>query len=406
MWLLLNNPKFRLMWLVILLDEAAVISYFTVSGWLALTLTDSPFWVGATAGMGGLALASASLFAGVIVDRMDKRKLIIAGLIVQMGFSFTIAFLIFSEHIALWHVLVIAFLRGLAASVKITATHTLILDLVGRSNLLAANAAAIAAFTIMGIIMPPVVGFVVERADIGWTYIVMGCAGFTAASLMVSLRGVEPRKRTERTSPLQDLSAGLRYVVTTPIVRSLIILGLIGEVFGWGHETMLPVMARDVLEVGPTGLGYLYSAGSVGALIASLILSTRSDITNMARLMIAGYIGLGVFLILFAWSPWFLVSLVLLGIAHFMGAYSFTILETRLQTSVPDDMRGRVLSVQSFGFGLSNVTGFQTGATAAWLGAPIAIAIGASIVAANGLRLLRDVSARFRDQQGIDQAQE
>mgnify|MGYP001178688930 FL=1 len=85
----------------------------------------------------------------------------------------------------------------------------------------------------------------------------------------------------------------------------------------------------------------------------------------MARLMIAGYIGLGVFLILFAWSPWFLVSLVLLGIAHFMGAYSFAILETRLQTSVPDDMRGRVLSVQSFGFGLSSVTGFQTGATAA-----------------------------------------
>jgi MFS family permease len=169
---------------------------------------------------------------------------------------------------------------------------------------------------------------------------------------------------------------------------------------------MLPVMARDVLEVGPTGLGYLYSAGSVGALIASLILSTRSDITNMARLMIAGYIGLGVFLILFAWSPWFLVSLVLLGMAHFMGAYSFTILETRLQTSVPDDMRGRVLSVQSFGFGLSGITGFQTGATAAWLGAPVAIAIGASIVAANGLRLLRDVSARFRDQQEIDQAQE
>ena len=79
---------------------------------------------------------------------------------------------------------------------------------------------------------------------------------------------------------------------------------------------------------------------------------------------------------------------------------------TRLQTSVPDDMRGRVLSVQSFGFGLSSVTGFQTGATAAWLGAPVAIAIGASIVAANGLRLLRGVSARFRDQQEVDQAEE
>ena len=292
------------MWLVILFDEVGVISYFTVSGWLALTLTNSPFWVGATAGMGGLALAMSSLFAGVIVDRVDKRNLIIASQMVQMALSFAIAFLIFTDNIALWHILTMAFLRGLAASVKITSTRTLIMDIVGRSELLAANAATIAAFTIMGIIMPPVVGFVVERANIGWTYVVMGCAGIGAAVLLGFLRGVESRRRTERTSPIQDMVAGLRYVVNTPIVRSLIILGLIGEIFAWGHEAMLPVMARDVLEVGPTGLGYLYSAGSVGALIASLILSTGSDISNKGRLMIAGYVGIGVFLILFAWSPW------------------------------------------------------------------------------------------------------
>lgn len=394
------------MWLVILFDEVGVISYFTVSGWLALTLTNSPFWVGATAGMGGLALAMSSLFAGVIVDRVDKRNLIIASQMVQMALSFAIAFLIFTDNIALWHILTMAFLRGLAASVKITSTRTLIMDIVGRSELLAANAATIAAFTIMGIIMPPVVGFVVERANIGWTYVVMGCAGIGAAVLLGFLRGVESRRRTERTSPIQDMVAGLRYVVNTPIVRSLIILGLIGEIFAWGHEAMLPVMARDVLEVGPTGLGYLYSAGSVGALIASLILSTGSDISNKGRLMIAGYVGIGVFLILFAWSPWFLLSLFMIAIANFMGAGSFTILETMLQTSVPDDMRGRVLSLQSFGFGMSGVTGFQTGAVAALLGAPVAITIGAGIVLANGLRLLRGASARFIDRQATVPAEE
>jgi len=138
------------MWLVILFDEVGVISYFTVSGWLALTLTNSPFWVGATAGMGGLALAMSSLFAGVIVDRVDKRNLIIASQMVQMALSFAIAFLIFTDNIALWHILTMAFLRGLAASVKITSTRTLIMDIVGRSELLAANAATIAAFTITG----------------------------------------------------------------------------------------------------------------------------------------------------------------------------------------------------------------------------------------------------------------
>lgn len=154
MWRIVHNRKFRLLWLAILINEVGVIAYFTVSGWLALTLTDSPFWVGATAGMSGLALATAILFAGVIVDRLDKRKLLITGHMVQMVFSFTIAILIFTEQIALWHILVMAFVRGLVASVRITATHTLILDVVGRSRLLTANGATFVAYTIIGISIP------------------------------------------------------------------------------------------------------------------------------------------------------------------------------------------------------------------------------------------------------------
>ncbi|MDP6455698.1 MAG: MFS transporter [SAR202 cluster bacterium] len=399
MWLILRNPKFRLMWFVVLFDTIGGFSYFTATGWLALTLTNSPFGVGAIAGVFGLSHMLTSLFAGVVVDRMDKRTLIIANQILQVAPSFIIASLIFTDHIALWHLLALAFLRGMTGSVKITATRTLVLDVVGKADLLAANAATDAAFISAGILMPPVVGLMMEKTDIGWIYVLMGCAALLSALLLSSLRGVKSQSRSEQTSLIQDLKAGLRFVASTPIVRSLIILGLVGEIFAWSHEAMLPVMARDALEMGPTGLGYLYSAGSVGALIASVILSTRSDIANKGRLMMAGYIGLGVFLVLFSWSPWFLLSLFLLGVTHFLGVASFTILDTMLQTSVPDGMRGRVLSLQSFSFGLSNVTGFQTGAIAALLGAPVAITIGAGIVAAHGLRMLKGASVKFRDQQ-------
>lgn len=87
----------------------------------------------------------------------------------------------------------------------------------------------------------------------------------------------------------------------------------------------------------------------------------------------------------------------ILATAHFLGAVWFIILDTLLQTTVPGHMRGRVLSIQSFGFGLSDTTGFQTGAIAGFLGAPIAIAVGAGIVIANGLALLRGVPGRFED---------
>ncbi len=406
MWLILRNPKFRLLWFVVLFDTVGGFCYFTATGWLALTLTNSPFGVGAIAGVFGLSHMLTSLFAGVVVDRMDKRKLIIVNQILQAAPSFIIASLIFTDHIVLWHVLALAFLRGMAGSVKITATRTLVLDVTGKADLLAANAATDAAFISAGILMPPVVGLMIEKTDIGWIYVLMGCAALLSALLLSSLRGVKSQSRSERTSLIQDLKAGLRFVASTPIVRSLIILGLVGEIFAWSHEAMLPVMARDALEMGPTGLGYLYSAGSVGALIASLILSTRRDIANKGRLMVAGYIGLGVFLVLFSWSPWFLMSLFLLAMTHFLGVASFTILDTMLQTSVPDGMRGRVLSLQSFSFGLSNVTGFQTGAIATLLGAPVAITIGAGIVAAHGLRLLKGASVKFRDRQDTVMAEE
>jgi len=217
--------------------------------------------------------------------------------------------------------------------------------------------------------------------------------------LLAFLRSMAPSKRATGASPNQDVGVGLREVMTNPVVRALIVLGLIGEVFGNGHKVMLPVMARDVLEVGPTGLGYLYSAGNFGALIASLILSTGSIVTHVGRLMAAGYFGMGVFLILFARSPWLAASLSLLAVAYFMGTDAFMFLETMLQTSVPDEIRGRVLSVQFFGFGLSDVMGIQTGAIAALLGAPVAIAIGAAILVTNALTMLKGVSARFGDQQ-------
>ena len=252
--------------------------YFTVHGWLALTVTDSAFWVGATFGVNGLSIMLFSTGAGVLVDRLNRKKLILATQFCQAATAAAIATLIFTEQIQLWHIIVAAFIDGAMMSVKVPSRTALVLDVAGRQNMLKATAANFAAMTGAGIVIPPLAGWVVEFHGIGWAYVAMTCAFLLSPLMLIFLRGVRRAVRKTETSPVQDFKDGVRYVFTTPTVRTLFLIMLTSELFGWAHESMLPVMAGNVLDAGPTVLGYLLSAGSAGALLASLVLSGMGDI--------------------------------------------------------------------------------------------------------------------------------
>ena len=397
MLLILQNARFRLVWLNAITNDMALMIFFTVNGWLALSITDSAFWTGFTAGMGGLGLMVTSLFAGVLVDRMDRRKLIMASQIVQAALFSIVAALIFTENIGLWQILLISFLDGVIVAVKVPSRMALTLDAAGRENLLKANAANFVAMTSMGIVIPPLAGIIVGTFDIAWAYVLMAGALVLSAAIISTLRGVERPAKEAPATPMQDFKEGLRYVFTTPRVRLLILIGLSAEAFGWAHETMLPVMARDVLLTGPAGLGYLLSAGSVGALITTLVLSSLGDVKHKGRIFVGGYVGFGLFLMLFAASPWLWLSMLFLAFAYACVALYETLLSTLLQTTVPDAMRGRIISFQIFTWGVTGVSGFHTGAIAAILGAPVAIALGGGVLVINGLRLFRRLATRYSE---------
>lgn len=399
MLLILRNPRFRLLWSSSAVNFVGLISYFTVHGWLTLAVTDSEFWVGATYGMNGLSLILFSTGAGVLVDRLNRKRLILVALVCQTSTAAAIAALIFTEQIHLWHILVVSFIDGTVMSFKVPSRSALVLDVVGHRNMLKATAAVNAAATGVGIAIPPLAGMIIETHGIGWAYVAMSGAFALSGVILVFLRGVKKTERKSETSPLQDFRDGVKYVLTTPAVRMLFLLLLSAEILGWAHESMMPVMAGKVLNAGPTGLGYLLSAGSAGALLASLVLSGIGDIRRKGLALIGGYIGFGVFLALFALTEWLLLSLALIAIAYASATLYETVLETLLQTTVPDEMRGRVLSFQMFTWGLTGVSGFYTGAIAALLGAPLAIAIGGGALVLNGLGLIRTFVDRYRDEE-------
>ena len=395
MLLILRNPRFRLLWSSSVVNFVGLISYFTVHGWLALAVTNSEFWVGATYGMNGLSLLLFSAVSGVMVDRLNRRNLILIALVCQASTAAAIAALIFTEQIHLWHILVVAFIDGTVMSFKVPSRSALVLDVVGRRNMLKATAATAAAATGVGIAMPPLAGMIIESHGIGWAYVAMSGAFAVSGVILAFLRGVKRAERKTKTSPVQDLRDGVTYVFATPAVRLLFLLLLSAEIFGWAHEAMMPVMAGKVLNAGPTGLGYLLSAGSAGALLASLVISGVGDIRRKGLALIGGYIVFGAFLILFALSEWLMLSLILIAIAYASATLYETVLETLLQTSVPDEMRGRVLSFQMFTWGVTGVTGFYTGAIASLIGARLAISIGAGVVVLSGLGLLRSFAGRY-----------
>ena len=403
MFLLINNPQFRLLWASSTIAGLSGIMYMMVHGWLTLTITDSPFWVGAVAGIGGLGLMLLSIPGGVLADRLSRRNLMIGSGLGHAVAAALLAALFFAGDIRLWHVIGVAVTVGVAGGIRVPAFMAMVPDLAGRERLLSANAAIFASFGIAGIVAPLIGGFVVDALDFGWAYVIMagGELGAVAVLLRLSVKprmlesaGSPGRAPARRESPWVSLKQGVRYVFTTPSVRAFIGMGLVSELFLWAHISMLPVMARNVLGAGVTGLGYLQSASFAGFLFSNLALSSMPGFRKEGWLLVVGSGGFGLFLILFAASRSFPLSLVLLATAYGVGALYDATLSTLIQKTVPDEMRGRVVSFQAFTWGVNGLSGFYMGAVASALGAPWAIAIGAGVFLAYTVRMV-PVAARL-----------
>ena len=407
MLLILRNPRFRLLWTSSVVSELGIMFHFTAHGWLTLTVTDSAFWVGAVAGAAGASTILFSTISGVLADRLNRKYLILLTLVTQGTVAASLATLIYTEQIQLWHILLASTIDGGMMSIRVPSRMALIMDIAGRRNIQNATAANFAAMTGTGIIVPPIAGRLIEFYGIEWAYFSMSAAFALSTVILIFLSGVTSAGRGDVASPIQDFREGVRYVFGTPPVRLLILLMLTAEIFGWAHEAMIPVMARDVLGTGPSGVGYLLAAGSTGALLSALVLSAIGDIRRKGLALIGGYIGFGAFLIMFALSSSLILSLVFIASVWAIVALYETMLSTLLQTSVPNEMRGRVLSFQTFCWGVSGLSGFQTGAIAALLGAPLAIGIGGGILVLNGLRLFRTLAAAYReDEPALSSAKE
>ena len=390
MFLLLSNQRFRKFWLGLLFNDAALAIEPLALGWLVLDITNSPLWVGISAGVAGIGMTLFSPVAGVLADRYNRKHLLILSLLVQSFAAIILGILLLMDLLQLYHALIFSFVSGLTGSVKFSCKMALTLDLAGRNNLLKGIAANFFSMTIMGVVAPLAGGLILVELGMGQAFFLVGALLLVSLMVVSLLKGIEsPQYRGA--SHVDDFMEGVRYVFRSPSVRLLILAVMVSETFGWAVESMLPVIARDELGLGPEGFSYLMSAGALGAAVTTVTISVVPNIENKGKLVLLGIIGFGVGLIVFAFSKLLILSLFCLAFTFGCGVAFESGLSTLIQEVIPDRMRGRVLSFQTFCWGFSGMAGFHAGPIAALLGAPIAVAIGGGVVALNGLRIARSL---------------
>ena len=374
----------------LLFNDAALAIEPLALGWLVLDITNSPLWVGISAGVAGVGMTLFSPVAGVLADRYNRKHLLILSLLVQSLAAIILGILLLMDFLQLYHALLFSFVSGLTGSVKFSCKMALTLDLAGRNNLLKGIAANFFSMTIMGVVAPLAGGLILAELGMGQAFFLVGALLLVSLMVVSLLKGIEsPQYRG--VSHVDDFLEGVRYMFRSPSVRLLILAVMVSETFGWAVESMLPVIARDELGLGPEGFSYLMSAGALGAAVTTVTISVVPNIENKGKLVLLGIIGFGIGLIVFAFTKLLILSLFCLAFTFGCGVAYESGLSTLIQEVIPDRMRGRVLSFQTFCWGFSGMAGFHAGPIAALLGAPIAVAVGGGVVALNGFRIARSL---------------
>ena len=370
---------FRWLWFSILFSSMSMGIRMLAQGWLVLDMTDSAFWVGAIAGVQGLGLVTFGTVGGAIVDRFEKRKVItVVHLCTGIASGIT-GLLVITGTVELWHMPFLAFAQGIAMSIQIPGNNSLAYQLVGPERLLNAMATRLAAMNISRIIGSLIAGTLIAQFGIGSAYL-FAASGSLVGIVFLWRIPKTPLGSNPEAPFWQEIKQGLTYVWKNQTIRRLLVLSLFMEAFGFSHFVMMPVMARDVLEVGPVGLGYLSAASGAGSAISTIAVASLGDFRRKGVLLTVAALSAGVFLILFALSPWFILSLILVALAGgTLMAYDVT-MATMLQLLSGDNMRGRVLGVYGLTFGFTPVGGLLAGSVAAIFSASLAVAIGGAII--------------------------
>jgi len=357
--------------------------------WLVYQLTDSPFFLGLVTFASGVPVLTLSLWAGVVVDRVPKRRLLLVTQTVMMVLAFILAADVFLKTVVWWHVAILAFLLGTANAFDAPARQAFVVEMVGRDDLMNAIALNSVIFNSGRIIGPALAGVALAVIGPAWCFVLNGLS-FLAVIAGLAMMDVRPYVGVASTeSPLTQMQEGVRYIWHHSTIRVLITLVAVSNMFAFGYSTLLPAFARDILKTGEVGYGLLSTSIGVGALAGGLLLASLSNFQRKGMLLTGGNLLFPIMVLGVSVSTSQPLSMALLVFAGLGFMVQNATVNTLVQTAVPDNLRGRVMSVYMMVFqGFFPVGSLIAGTVAERFGIPAGAAFGGTIALAYGLYLL------------------
>ncbi|MBD0723891.1 MFS transporter [Flavobacterium sp. L1I52] len=359
---------------------------FIVIEWEVYSITKDALSLGIIGLMEVIPAVSLALFAGHIVDQKEKK-----GLLMKCIFAFSIiSFGLFlltwpavvggiSNQVILYLIYFLVFLGGLVRAFLGPTIFSLLSLIVPKKVYPNAATWSSTVWQIGSVVGPAVAGFSITLMGVHWSLcLVFSCS--VMALLALSQISEKPILNPKIGEPvMQSLAEGIKFVFNNKTVLGAITLDMVAVLFG-GAVALLPIFAQDILKVGPEGFGFLRAAPAVGAFLTMLVTAYVPLSKNAGMKLLTAIFGFGVCIIIFGLSTLFWVSLLALFFSGVFDGISVVIRQTILQIKTPDNMRGRVSSVNSMFVGSSNELGaFESGLTARLMGTVTAVVFGGSM---------------------------
>ena len=394
----LKHRNFRLYWMAGIGQAAALGMQFLILGWLVLELTDSPAQLGMVVAIYGVPNLAMLMFGGIFADRLDRRWMLFYSRAVVAALIFAAATLTIYGLISIWYIYAISFTLGTIQGLNMPTQMAIVPDLVEEDDILNATSLNMAVFNTGRIMAPSLAGWIIQYIGIGQALYLNAACYVISCGFLLLITGVNSRETQRNASIARDFWDGIRFVASTPIAYTMVGLSFAFGFFGAAYIQVLPAFGKEAMNLNADGAGLLLTIAGVGSLAGNVFLASLGNAKHKNWLLLGMIILFGITLLLFALSPMYWLSLILLFFTG-VGFTGFISMGTTvLQLSTPSELRGRMMSLWLIGAAMHYIGALPLGAVGEHYGWPMSLGGGALIMLAFVLWLgiLRPTLRRLR----------